>query len=321
MLVASPEAPAKTAVTRVEDLSHTYGERRALAGVSFDQHAGEIFGLLGPNGGGKTTLFKILCTAMAPQSGQAWIAGLDIRRQPDAVRRAIGVVFQSPSLDRKLTIRENLTHHGHLYGLSGRDLRERIAKRLEQFGLADRAKDTVETLSGGLARRADLARSLLHRPRVLLLDEPSTGLDPAARWDFWQALEAGRRQDGLSVLLTTHYMAEADRCDRVGIIDRGRLVALGTPEELKRSIPGESLTVEAEDAASLAHQIQQRLGVPATVVDGRVRIERPKAHEFVPSLVNAFPDTIRSVSLTKPTLEQVFIHRTGRAFEEATHAQ
>lgn len=300
---------------QVENVSHRYRDHQALRDVTFRVEPGEIFALLGPNGGGKTTLFRILCTAMAPVSGRATVCGHDVVREPDAVRKRIGVVFQNPSLDAKLTVRENLVCQGHLYGLSGGTLNRRIAELLERFGLADRARDFVGSLSGGLARRVDLMRGLLHAPAVLLLDEPTTGLDPQARWEFWRYLDAVRRREGLTALLATHYMAEADRCDRVGIIDRGELVAVGSPEELKRRISGECLTVEADEPEQLAGAIGEKFSLRADVIDGRIRIESDRAHQFIPELVEAFPETIRSVSFSKPTLEEVFIHQTGRRFE------
>jgi len=224
----------------VEGLTHRYGERTALDGVSFSVRSGEVFGLVGPNGGGKTTLFKILSTALAPSSGSARVAGVDVR--DGAVRRRIGVVFQSPSLDGKLTVGENLLHHGHLYGLSGSGLKERIGEELTRFGLKDRMGDRVEKLSGGLQRRVELAKSLLHRPEVLLLDEPSTGLDPGARRDLWDAL---RGLKGVTVLLTTHLLEEAERCDRMAILHKGKIVALGEPLTLRGEIGGDVVTVRS----------------------------------------------------------------------------
>ncbi len=306
-----------TAPVQIQSISHSYGDRPALVDVSFRVEASEVFALLGPNGGGKTTLFRILCTSMTPKSGKAILCGHDVEREPDAVRRLIGVVFQHASLDGKLSVRENLLHQGHLYGMRGVELARRIDEMLVRFSITDRARDKVGTLSGGLARRVDLARGLLHRPTVLLLDEPTTGLDPQARWEFWRYLDTCRREDGLTALLTTHYMAEADRCDRVGIIDGGRMVALGAPDELKKSISGECLTLEAAEPDPLAAAIASRFAVEAKVVDGRIRIEKERAHEFIPHLVEAFPDTIQSVSLSKPTLEEVFIHQTGHRFEGA----
>jgi ABC-2 type transport system ATP-binding protein len=308
-----------TTPIQVAGVSHRYREREALRDVSFQVERGEIFALLGPNGGGKTTLFRILCTAMVPSAGRAMIGGRDVVREPDAVRRLIGVVFQRPSLDDKLTVTENLVHQGHLYGMHRHALNRRIRHLLHRFGLGERASDYVATLSGGLIRRLDLVRGLLHSPAVLLLDEPTTGLDPHARWEFWRYLEASRREQGVTALLTTHYMAEADRCDRVGIIDRGQLVAVGPPDELKQRIAGECLTMEVDYPERLAGAIVERFGLTASVIDGRVRIESDRAHQLVPELIEAFPETIHSVSLSKPTLEEVFIHQTGRPFEGGEH--
>lgn len=301
---------------RVQSVSHRYGGRQALDDVSFDVSAGRIFGLLGPNGGGKTTLFRILCTSMRPTSGRALVCGHDVVTEAGAVRRLIGVVFQHASLDGKLTVRENLRHQGHLYGLVGAALDSRIDEMLVRFSIADRVRDRVETLSGGLARRVDLAKGLLHRPRVLLLDEPSTGLDPQARWELWQFLDVSRREEGLTVLMTTHFMDEAERCDQVGIIDAGRLVAAGPPDELKGRIAGECLHLETDDPQALARGLAERFALRPSVLGGTIRIEHDRAHELIPQLVEAFPERIRSVSLSRPTLEEVFIHHTGRRFEE-----
>lgn len=300
----------------IESLTHSYGPRRALAAISFEVNAGEVFALLGPNGGGKTTLFRILCTSMRPTGGRAAVCGCDVVRESALVRRALGVVFQHASLDGKLTVRENLRHQGHLYGLTGRSLEARIDEMLDRFRVSDRARDRVETLSGGLARRVDLAKGLLHRPRVLLLDEPSTGLDPQARWELWHYLDASRRADGLTVLMTTHFMDEADRCDRVGIIDAGELVAVGSPATLKGRIAGECLHLESDEPVELARGLQERFGLQPVVLGGTVRIEHDQAHELIPRLVEAFSDKIRTVALSRPTLEQVFIHHTGRRFED-----
>jgi len=289
----------------VEGLTHRYGERAALDGVAFSVRAGEVFGLVGPNGGGKTTLFKILSTALVPTSGTARVAGIDVR--DGAVRRKIGVVFQSPSLDGKLTVAENLLHHGHLYGLSGGGLRQRIGEELARFGLADRSGDRVEKLSGGLQRRVELAKSLLHRPEVLLLDEPSTGLDPGARRDLWEAL---RGLKGVTVLLTTHLLEEAERCDRLAILHKGRVVALGEPLTLRAEIGGDVVTVRSREAEKLAAGIREKLGESPQVVDGTVRLARDRGHEFVGRLVEAFPGMVESVTVAKPSLEDVFMAKT-----------
>ena len=305
---ASPNL--ETAV-HILELRHRFGGREALAGVSLDVAAGELLVLLGPNGSGKTPLFRILSTALTPSSGAVRIFGEDALRHPARVRRALGVVFQAPSLDRKLTAAENLRHQGRLYGLSGRELESRIATALERVALADRAGERIESLSGGLARRVELAKGLLHRPRLLLLDEPTTGLDPTARREFWSYLESLRAESGATVVLTTHLMDEAERGDRIAVLDAGRLVALGTPAELKAEIGGDVISVHADDPEWLAAAVRARFGHEARVVEGTVRIELEAGHELVPRLVDAFPTAIHDLTLGKPTLDDVFVRRTG----------
>ncbi len=298
----------------VEHLRHVYGNREALAGVTFAVPRGEIFGLLGPNGSGKTTLFKILSTLMPATSGMARLFGHDLSRESHAVRRYLGVVFQRPSLDPKLTVIENLRHHGHLYGLRGGALRDRIQTMLDRLGLVDHARDLVEALSGGLQRRTELAKGLLHRPVLLLLDEPSTGLDPSARRDFNNYLDHVRRQDGVTILLTTHVMEEAERCDRVGILHQGKLVAIGAADAMKGSIGGDVVVVHAHNPEGLQRKLRERFGCEAALVDGTLRMERPRGHEFVREIVEAFPGEVTSVTFGRPTLEDVFVHLTGHRF-------
>jgi ABC-2 type transport system ATP-binding protein len=316
--ITDPPAPppsSAAAVISVQDIVHRYDGRTALDGVSFDVRPAEIFGLLGPNGSGKTTLFRILSTLMKPTAGQAVIMGHDATKDPAALRREIGVVFQAQSVDEKLTAYENLWHQGHLYGLHGTALKKRIAEILGRVGLSDRAGELVETFSGGMARRVELAKGLLHHPSVLLLDEPTTGLDPGARRDLWQYLKILRDDEHVSVLVTTHLMEEAERCDRLAIFNEGKLVALGTPAELRNEIGGDVVLLEVtSDPADLAKRIQSRFSVPATVLGGRVRIEMQQGHRFIASAVEAFPGEIQSVSVSKPTLEDVFIDRTGHRF-------
>jgi ABC-2 type transport system ATP-binding protein len=308
-----PDSPA----VAIANLRHRYGEREALGGVSFEIPGGEVFGLLGPNGGGKTTLFRILATLLPVQEGSAEILGQNVATQPDAVRRAIGVTFQSPSLDPKLTVGENLKYHGWLYGLTGPALASRIDELLSRLGLTDRAKDLAETLSGGLKRRVEIAKSLLHNPRVLLLDEPSTGLDPGARHDLWTYLSQLRAETQVTVLVTTHLMEEAERCDRLGILDRGQLVGLGTPGALRGEIGGDVVTLESDDAAALASAIRERFGLESRMFGSALRIERTAGHELIRDVVAEFGELIKSASLGKPTLEDVFIQRTGHKFWDA----
>jgi ABC-2 type transport system ATP-binding protein len=287
----------------------------ALANVSFEVKAGEIFGLLGPNGGGKSTLFRILSTMMAPTSGRAEVAGHDVARDPSAVRRSIGVVFQTQSLDKALTVAENLRSQGHLHGLSGATLRERMEQVMERLGLAGRRNDLVETLSGGLKRRVEIAKGLLHRPVVLLMDEASTGLDPGARRDLWQYVEELRSREGVTILLTTHILDEADRCDRLALLHQGRVVAEGTPMQLRSRIGGDVVVLESVDAAGLARQIETRFNLQPSVMDGVLRVEISNGHRFIAEVVEAFPGAIQSVGLHKPTLEDVFVRETGALIE------
>ncbi|HYN42163.1 MAG TPA: ABC transporter ATP-binding protein [Thermoanaerobaculia bacterium] len=318
----------------VEGLSRTYGDRLALDRVSFDVAPGELFALLGPNGGGKTTLFKLLATLIPPSDGTFRVDGLSPDGSLRELRRRLGVVFQSPSLDRKLTVLENLLVHGAILGLGGRTLRARAGELLARMDVDDRAHDLVETLSGGLARRVEIAKALLGAPMVLLLDEPSTGLDPLARRSL-RALLAELARGGTTVLLTTHLFDEAEEAGRIGILDRGRLVALGTPSDLKREVGGDVLvlvTESDEEAAALAADVAAclgpnlgpdpgpQLGAPSgrvTAIGQTVRVERPDGPSLVPVLSSSFPGRFRSLTLGAPSLEDVFVDRTGHPFEEA----
>ena len=300
---------------QVKNLTHRYGDRIALANVNFEVKKGEIFGLLGPNGGGKSTLFRILSTMMVPTDGQAVIAGRDVERDPGAVRRHVGVVFQTQSLDKALTVEENLRAQGHLHGLSGAVLRERMQGAMERLGLIDRRKDLVETLSGGLRRRVEIAKALLHKPQVLLMDEASTGLDPAARRDLSRHVENLRETEGVTILLTTHILEEADRCDRLVLLHQGNIVAQGSPGELRSRIGGDVVVLETADTKTLAGGIQQKFGLQPVVRDGQVRVEIQNGHRFIAEVVEAFPGAIDSVGLHKPSLEDVFVRETGADIE------
>lgn len=295
----------------VLSLSHRYGDRTALSSVSFEVREGEIFALLGPNGSGKSTLFRILSTMMTPTAGRATIAGLDVVAEPDAVRRRIGVVFQSQSLDRKLTVEENLRAQGHLFGLAGSRLRARAREVMERLALTGRSADLVGSLSGGLRRRVEIAKALLHEPMVLLMDEPSTGLDPASRREFWQHIEELRAGRGITVLLTSHILDEAERCGRLLLLHQGKAVAAGTPAELKSRIGGDVVVLEVVDAEEMRGRLTERFGVQPLIVDGALRVEIANGHRFITEAVEAFPGAIRSVALHKPTLEDVFLDETG----------
>ena len=319
-LPIDPHLPAAPAVD-LAGLSFSYGDRVALSDLTLAIAPGEIFGLLGPNGGGKTTLFKLISTLVPLQQGAARILGFDLRRDTIALRRRLGVVFQHPSVDGKLTVAENLAHHGRLYGISGSRLRERGAAMLDQLGLSARAGDLVETLSGGLKRRVELAKALLHQPDLLVLDEPSTGLDPAARREFLNYLTALRQRHGVTIVLTTHHMEEAERCDRIGVLHQGRLVATAPPPELKARVGGDVVAIYAREPEALCRKIAARMQVTAVLVDGTLRVERPRGHEFVRDVVDAFGDEIESVTFGKPTLEDVFVHLTGQRFHAGAVAE
>ncbi len=301
---------------QVEDVVFRYGERTALAGVSFEVGCGEIFGLLGPNGGGKTTLFRILSTLLEPAEGRALVFGADVATSSLEVRRHIGVVFQNQSLDRRLSVEENLVCQGRLYGLKGAELQARLEDAMRRTGVLDRRADGVESLSGGLRRRVELAKCLLHRPRLLLLDEPSTGVDPAVRIDFWNYLRTLRAEQGVTVLLTTHLLEEADKCDRLAILDEGSLVASGTPDELKSGIGGDVITLTSADAPGLAKSLEEQFGIRGQVLDGALRFEQDRGPEAVAQLLRALPPSVESVTVARPTLEDVFIDATGHRFGE-----
>jgi ABC-2 type transport system ATP-binding protein len=315
----APPATARTVAVRIAGLTHRYGRRVALDNLTLSIERGELFGFLGPNGSGKTTLFRILCTLIAGPPETVQMLGLDIVRNRDELRKQIGVVFQSPSLDKQLTAEENLRHHGHLYGLHGAELSRRMDELLERLKLSDRRHEMVSSFSGGMRRRVELAKGLLNRPAILLLDEPSTGLDPGARIDLWTILRDIQSGGDVTILLTTHLMDEADRCNRLAILDHGKLVACDTPSALKDRIGGDVITLTCGDPsgpAAVATIIRQKFGLEVEQLDQTIRLERQRGHQFVPQLIEALPGMIDSVSVGKPTLEDVFIRVTGHGFKD-----
>ncbi len=301
-------------VIQVSNLKHQYGNREALKGIDLNINENEIFGMLGPNGSGKTTLFRILSTVFPPTSGQITFAGFDLLKDDDKVRSKIGVVFQSPSLDKQLSVYENLYHYGLFYGLSGAALHKRCDEMLERLGLTDRKKEKVIRLSGGLMRRVELAKGLLHKPDFLFLDEPSTGLDPGARMDLWRYLKELQSTSKVTILVTTHLMEEAEECHRLAIMNEGRLVCVGTPNELKEKIGGDILEIKSENIESLALQIKEKFKIESTRIDDTLILEHAKASQFVTTLIEAFPGQLKAVTFRKPTLGDVFSHHTGHTF-------
>ena len=307
------ETTAAPAMVRVDGLSLHYGDRAALNAVSLHVEAGELFGLLGPNGSGKSTLLRILATLLQPSGGRAEVDGLPLTARPAAVRRRLGVVFQTPSLDAKLTVAENLRFQGYLYGMVGRALSARMDALLARLGLSDRRRERVETLSGGLKRRLELAKALLHQPPVLLLDEPSTGLDLGSRRAFWEILAELQAENGLTVLLATHQMEEADRCRRVALLDEGRRVALDTPLALKQGLGEMIISLESPDPPALAELLAARMNLQTVVQDGRLRLRGPADLTLAPRLMAEFAGEISALHMGRPTLGDVFLALTGHA--------
>lgn len=299
------------------DLSFSYRGRKALNGVNLSVRTSEIFGLLGPNGSGKTTLMRILSTALPYEEGSVRFNGAELKKKPSEVRELCGVVFQSPSLDARLTVRENLEYHGRFYGLAGKELSARVSASLKALGVADRAGDLAHKLSGGLKRRVEIAKTLLHDPAVLILDEPSTGLDPAARYDLWKLLAVLRAERKITMLVTTHLMEEAEHCDRVAIMDKGRAVCEGRPDDLKKRVGGDVIRIETRSLNALALKIREKFDVKLRCEGGVIQIEHPHAAEWIPRLAESFAGEIDSITFRKPSLEDVFMHHTGQVFAEA----
>jgi ABC-2 type transport system ATP-binding protein len=298
-------------------LSKRFGPVEAVREISFEVRKGELFGFLGPNGAGKTTTISMLCTLLKPTSGRALVAGYDVERQPDLVRGSIGLVFQDPTLDDLLTAEQNLEFHGVLYGLPRSVMKRRIDRLLEMVGLADRRKEIVRNYSGGMRRRLEIARGLLHSPRVLFLDEPTIGLDPQTRAHIWEYIEELRNSEDVTIFLTTHYMEEAERCNRIGIIDYGKIVAMDTPSALKASVGLDRVTITTEDNDKASTELEQKLGVKPTVHDGQLMFHIGEGASFVPKVFQAVSVPIKSVAIQRPTLDDVFMKYTGRAMRDA----
>lgn len=298
-------------------LRKAFKARVALDDVSFAVRPGEVFGLLGPNGAGKTTAFRLLSGLLPPDAGTFAFDGVPVHPTQPRYRRRLGVVFQEPSLDLKLTGRENLALGAALFGLPGRLAAARITQALELMELGPRADEPAARYSGGMRRRVEIARVLLHDPDLLLLDEPGRGVDPQALRRIWDQLESLRRQRGLSVIVTTHQAEEAEHCGRIAVLDAGRIIAAGTPDELRARVSGDVVRVDADQPDEIASGIRARLGLVPRVVDGQVFVETARGHELVPRVVELFPaGRLRSVATARPTLADVFATITGRGLHE-----
>jgi ABC-2 type transport system ATP-binding protein len=308
-------------VIKVRGLVKRYGELEAVKGIDLDVGDGEVFGFLGPNGAGKSTTISILCTLLKPTAGEVEVAGLDVMRHPDAVRHRLGLIFQDPSLDDQLTARENLEFHGFIYGLPARVRKERIGEVLAMVGLEDRAGSQVRTFSGGMKRRLEIARGVMHHPDVLFLDEPTLGLDPQTRNHIWAYLLDLRRREGITLFMTTHYMDEAEFCGRIAIIDQGTIVALGTPDDLKAKVGGDVITISADDPEALAAEIDRAFGVATSVHGGNLRMEVADSSTFMPRLVRELSAPVKSLTLSRPSLDDVFIKLTGHAIRDDNAGQ
>ena len=309
--------PGMEPAIEVRDLVRRFGDLEAVRGVSFDVEAGETFGFLGPNGAGKSTTISMLCTLLTPTGGSAKVAGFDVAAQRAEVRKRIGLVFQDTTLDDYLTAAENLRFHAELYGVPRNQAAERLHDVLDMVGLWDRRDTLVRTFSGGMKRRLEIARGLLHSPRVLFLDEPTVGLDPQTRAHIWSYIEDLRKREAITMFLTTHYMDEAEHCDRIAIIDEGRIVVIDTPEALKASVGRDRVQLHTPDAQAAIDALRRHFDLEATMSEGAVTIYVPSGEQFVPRLFAELDVTISAVSIARPTLDDVFMDYTGRTIRDA----
>jgi ABC-2 type transport system ATP-binding protein len=320
-MTSPPSNGASTPAISVRDLVKTYDEVRAVRGVNFEVAMGEVFGFLGPNGAGKTTTINMLCTLAKPTSGDARVAGYDVVSERDDVRRHIGLVFQDPTLDGYLTAAQNLQLHAELYGVQSDLVRPRMRQVMEMVGLWDRKDSVVGTFSGGMRRRLEIARGLMHSPRVLFLDEPTIGLDPQTRRSIWSYIRELKEREEITIFMTTHYMDEAEWCDRIAIMDHGEIVALDSPDALKAGVGTDRVTIDTDDNDAAIAVLNRQFGVEAKVIEGAVVFGVPGGESFVPRLFAEFEMPIRSVSVARPTLDDVFMSYTGTTIRDAEEDQ
>jgi ABC-2 type transport system ATP-binding protein len=310
------DSPGVVAVS-VTGLVKTYGELQAVRGIDLTIESGETFGFLGPNGAGKSTTISMLCTLVTPTAGRAEVAGFDVVRERDQVRRNIGLVFQDTTLDGYLSAERNLRLHAELYGIPRNSVNGRLQQVLEMVGLWERRNSKVATFSGGMKRRLEIARGLMHSPRVLFLDEPTVGLDPQTRSSIWSYIRELKQAEDITIFLTTHYMDEAEYCDRIAIMDHGQIIALDTPEALKASIGKDRVQIHTDDDAAAIAALEKQFQLTATVVEGAVTFAVEQGEAFVPRLFAEFALPIRSVSVARPTLDDVFMSYTGSTIRDA----
>ncbi len=310
-----------SAAIEVRGLTKNFGEIRAVRGVDFEVAVGEVFGFLGPNGAGKTTTINMLCTLAKPSAGSAAVAGHDVVRERDDVRRNIGLVFQDPTLDGHLTAEQNLRLHAELYGVQSDLVVPRMRQVMEMVGLWDRKDSVVGTFSGGMRRRLEIARGLMHSPRVLFLDEPTIGLDPQTRRSIWTYIRELKEREEITIFMTTHYMDEAEWCDRIAIMDHGQIVALDSPETLKAQIGKDRVTIHTDDDEAAIAELKERFAIDAVVSEGAVTFGVPAGEEFVPRLFAELGVPIRAVSVSRPTLDDVFMSYTGTTIRDAEEDQ
>src|SRR3954467_6294643 len=301
----------------VEELRKKFDDFEAVRGVSFEVEAGEVFGFLGPNGAGKTTTINMLCTLAKPSGGRATVAGHDIVSERDDVRRNIGLVFQEPTLDGYLTAEQNLQLHAELYGVDSALVPERMRQMLEMVGLWDRRAAVVNTFSGGMRRRLEIARGLMHSPRVLFLDEPTIGLDPQTRSSIWKYIRELREREEITIFMTTHYMDEAEYCDRIAIMDQGEIVALDSPEELKATVGADRVRIDTDDNAAAVEALRERFDVDPLIAENSVMFNVPGGEQFIPRLFAELGMPIRAVSVARPSLDDVFMKYTGTTIRHA----
>jgi ABC-2 type transport system ATP-binding protein len=301
----------------VHDLVKNFDEVQAVRGVNFEVAMGEVFGFLGPNGAGKTTTINMLCTLAKPTSGEARVAGHDVVTERDAVRRNIGLVFQDPTLDGYLTAAQNLELHAELYGVQSELVKPRMRQVMEMVGLWERKDSPVATFSGGMRRRLEIARGLMHSPRVLFLDEPTIGLDPQTRRSIWSYIRELKEREEITIFMTTHYMDEAEWCDRIAIMDHGQIVALDSPETLKAGVGKDRVTIHTDDDEAAIAAIAERFAIEARTSEGAVTFGVESGEEFVPRLFAESGIAIRSVSVSRPTLDDVFMSYTGTTIRDA----